>query len=395
MQLTNFKSLKSNMKYNFDQIANRLKTSSIKWDVKDNELPMWVADMDFLPMPEIQEAVIKASKENGFGYTYPTAEFFNAYQRWWNVRHCVNIEPSWMVFASGVVSALDSMIRTLTNKGDGIMLLSPVYHTFYNIIKNNERKVVASALLNNEDKYEIDYQDVENKFKTANVKALIFCNPHNPMGRIWEKEEIKKLADLCQKYHVVFISDEIHCDIVDPGYEYCSAMSVDENAIICISPAKAFNLAGMQSAVIVIKDEQVRKQLQESFYHDDIGEPNYFAIPTNVAAYTYGDKYVDELNEYLYKNKRYVSSFIEENLKNVRLIEGHATYLIWLDISKTKIRSDVFCDQLREKTGLVLSPGLQFGEEGAFFLRMNIATSLTNVKDAMNRLKQFVDSIIK
>ena len=380
------------MKYNFDQIANRLHTSSVKWNVKDNELPMWVADMDFLPMPEIQEAVSEASKKSSYGYTYPTEEFFNAYNYWWNNKHHVDIPTSWMVFATGVVAALDSMIRSLTKEGDGVMLLTPVYHTFYNVIKNNHRKVVVSPLNNQDDYYTINYQDVEEKIKNSNVKILIFCNPHNPMGRIWDKEEIKRLSDICLKYNVYFISDEIHCDIVDPGYEYCSALSVDDSAIACLSPGKAFNLAGIHSAVIVVKNDEVRKLLQENFYHDDIGEPNYFALPTNIAAYTKGETYIDELNNYIYKNKLYVASFIRDNLSQIRLVPGHATYLLWLDVKALKIRSDVFVKKLREKTGLILSPGLQFGEEGAYYLRMNVATSLANVKDAMKRLQKYIES---
>ena len=204
------------MKYIFDKIANRLNTSSIKWDVKDNELPMWVADMDFVAIPEIQEAIINATKEGAFGYTYPTEEYFKAYQYWWNKRHHLEIPTSWMIFASGVVSALDSIVRSLTKENDGILLLTPVYHAFFNIINNNRRTVVTSTLLE-KDNYSIDYQDVENKIQTSNVKAIIFCNPHNPVGRLWEKEEIKRLIDICDKYGVYFISDEIHCDITDPG----------------------------------------------------------------------------------------------------------------------------------------------------------------------------------
>ena len=380
------------MKYNFDQLPNRINTSSIKWDVKEGELPMWVADMDFYPMPEIQEAVAKASKENGYGYTYPTKDFFDAYRYWWKTRHHVEINTSWMIFVSGVVSALDSMIRVLTKENDSVMLLTPVYHVFYNVIKNNNRQIVTSDLVKKESGYEINYQDVEEKIKTKNVKALIFCNPHNPMGHLWQKEEIKRLSDICLKHGVILISDEIHCDIVDPSYEYYSALSVNDSAIVCLSPGKAFNLAGVHSAVVVSKNEEYRNKMQEAFYRDDIGEPNYFAIPTNVTAYTKGSEYIDELNQYLYENKRYVSSFIKENLSQVRLISGHATYLLWLDISSLNIRSDVFVKELREKAGLILSPGLQFGEEGAFCIRMNIATSLKNVKDAMNRLKQYIDS---
>ena len=378
------------MKYDFDNIAKRLHTSSLKWDVKDHELPMWVADMDFLPTPEIQEAVIKAAQENGYGYTYPTDEFYEAYHSWWLKRHHVDIPEEWMIFATGVVAALDSMIRVLTKENDGIMLLTPVYHTFYKVIRNNKRQVVTSKLINNNDYYTIDYQDVEDKIKNENVKAMIFCNPHNPMGRIWEKDEIKKLSDVCLKHHIILISDEIHCDITDPGYEYCSALSVNDSAITCLSPGKAFNLAGIHAAVIVAKNAQFRQLLQETFYHDDIGEPSYFAIPTNVAAYQCGAQYIDELNQYLYQNKQYVSSFLKEKLPQVKLVSGHATYLLWLDASSLKIRSDIFVKELREKTGLILSPGLQFGEEGTYYLRMNIATSLANVKDAMNRLKDYI-----
>lgn len=379
------------MKYNFDKIANRLNTSSIKWDVKDNELPMWVADMDFVAIPEIQEAIINTTKEGAFGYTYPTEEYFKTYQYWWNKRHHLEIPTSWMVFASGVVSALDSIVRSLTKENDGILLLTPVYHAFFNIIKNNHRTVVTSTLLE-KDNYSIDYQDVENKIQTSNVKALIFCNPHNPVGRIWEKEEIKRLIDICNKYGVYFISDEIHCDITDPGYEYNSALSVNDNVIACISPGKVFNLAGIHSSVTVVKDEKIRKQLQEAFYRDDIGEPNYFAIPATIAAYTKGEAYVDELNAYLYENKRYVSSFIKERLPKIKLVPGHATYLLWLDISALNIRSDIFVAELRKKTGLILSPGTQFGDGGTYYLRMNIATSLANVKDAMNRLENYINN---
>ena len=379
------------MDYNFDKTVKRIHTSSIKWDVKDNELPMWVADMDFLPMPEIQEAVIESAKNNGYGYTYPTEDFYKAYQSWWLNRHHVNIDTSWMIYATGVVSALDSMIRTLTKEGDGVLVFSPVYHVFYNIIRNNRRQVVTSALLKEGDNYFINYQDVENKIKSSNVKAIIFCNPHNPMGRIWEKEELKKLSYICENNGVILISDEIHCDIVDPGFEYCSILSVNESAIACLSPGKVFNLAGIHSAVVVVKNEEHRKSIQEAFYHDDIGEPNYFAIPTNIAAYTKGSQYVDQLNQYLYKNKQYVDQFIKDNLSQVRLVSGHATYLLWLDVSSLKIRSDVFVEDLRKETGLILSPGLQFGEEGAYYLRMNIATSLDNVKDGMNRLKEFIN----
>ena len=297
-----------------------------------------------------------------------------------------------MIFASGVVSALDSMIRVITKENDSVMVLTPVYHVFYNVIKNNHRKVVTSSLNVDGNNFLINYVEVEEKIKKENVKALIFCNPHNPMGRLWIKSEIQKLSNICNKYNVIIISDEIHCDIVNPGHQYCPALSVNDSAITCISPGKAFNLAGIHSAVIVVKNEEYRKLLQEAFYHDDIGEPNYFAIPATIVAYTKGAEYINQLNQYLYQNRQYVSSFTKDNLPQLRLVSGPATYLLWLDISSVKMRSDLFVKELREKTGLILSPGLQFGEEGAYRVRINIATSLSNVKEAMNRLKKYIVS---
>ena len=380
------------MKYNFDQTSNRLNTSSVKWDVKESELPMWVADMDFMVMPEIQEAIIEAAKNQSYGYTYATKEYFESYRHWWLSRHNIDLSIDDMIFSTGVVASLDSIIRTLTEVNHGVMLLTPVYHTFFNVIRNNKREIVTSSLIK-EDDYYIDYEDIENKFKNNNVDALIFCNPHNPIGRIWSKKEIKKLIELCDRYGVYFISDEIHCDIVDPGYHYNSALEVgNDKTIVCLSPGKAFNLAGLHASATVIKDEKIRKELQDAYYHDDIGEPNYFSVPAVITAYNKGHQYNDELNVYLYNNKEYVSSFIKDKLPKVKLVSGHATYLLWLDISELNISSDLFVNELRKETGLILSPGIQFGNEGKYYLRMNIATSLENVKDAINRLAKYIAS---
>ena len=377
-------------KYNFDQIANRRHSTSLKWDVNDDALPMWVADMDFMPMPEIQDAVIKAAQEQGYGYTYPTEDLFNAYHEWWRKRHDVIIPIEHMIYASGVVASLDTMVRELTKVNDGILLLTPVYHTFYNVIRNNKRNVVTSELKKDGSNYYINYQDVENKIKNFHVKALIFCNPHNPVGRIWQKEEIQMLFDICKRYNVLFISDEIHCDIVNPGYCYCSALKVSDEIIACLSPGKAFNLAGIQSSIVVIANKFVRAQVQNALYRDDVGEPNYFAIPAVIAAYTYGTDYIDELNQYLFDNKIYVFNFLREYLPQIKLVSGPATYLLWLDVSYLNKRSDILAEELKEETGLIVSPGWQFGQNAAGYLRINIATSLANVKDGMNRLYQYI-----
>ncbi len=378
------------MKYNFDQLSQRRYTNSIKWDVQDHELPMWVADMDFLVLPEIKQAIINAANRDSYGYTFPTDNFFKAYQRWWDKLHHIKLDINDMVFVTGIVAALDSMVNHLTNKSDAILLLSPSYNGFFSAVNNNARKLVTSNLVYEGEQFIIDYDDVEKKIIENNVKLTIFCNPHNPTGKIWSKDEIRRFYDICKKHHVIMISDEIHCDIVDPGYEYTPALTVNDEIITCLAPSKVFNLAGIHSAVIVSKNPDLKKQLQAMFYHDDIGEPNYFVEPITIAAYTYGEQYVDELNQYLLRNKQYVNEFFKKELPHIKVTSGHATYLLWIDISYYKMDSLTFMKQLREKTGLYINEGVHYGDNGDSYIRMNIATSLDNVKDGLNRLKSFL-----
>ena len=379
------------MKYDFDKTTNRFQTNSYKWDVKEGELPMWVADMDFVSFPKIKEALLEAVNRESFGYTFPTEDFFKAYQNWWHKRHHLEIKTSDMVYVSGVVSSLDSLVRLLTKEGDSVLLFSPSYNGFYNAIRNNKRKVVATDLIFKDNDFIIDYQDFETKVIENNVKAIIFCNPHNPTGKVWSKEELKKVADICERHNVYFISDEIHCDIVDPGFEYTPALAVYDKTIMCVAPSKVFNIAGLQSALTVIKDPELRQKAQEAFYHDDVGEPNCFAESATVAAYNFGDEYVDELNAYLFKNKNYIIDYFKNNLPHLKVVSGHATYLLWVDISYYQMPSDEFAKRLREETGLFLNDGLNYGENGKDYIRINIATSFNNVKDAMGRLSAFLD----
>ena len=379
------------MKYNFDQISNRRNSNSIKWDVKDNELPMWIADMDFMVFPKIKEALIEAVNQGAYGYSFPTKDFFLAYQTWWKKRHQLFIDTKDMVYVSGVVSALDSLVRLLTKEKDAVMILSPSYNCFFSVIKNNNRTLVTSDLVYQNDDYIIDYQDVEQKIIKYQIKLFIFCNPHNPVGKIWDKKEIEAITNLCDKHHVYFISDEIHCDIVDPSYQYVPSLSVYKKAITCLSPSKVFNLAGLQSSVVVIQDEELKNKAQETFYHDDVGEPNYFAESATKAAYLYGDDYVDQLNAYLYQNKQYVISYFKEHLPRLKVVSKQATYLMWIDISSYQIPSDRFTKELREQTGLFVAEGLHYGDNAQYFIRLNVATSLNNVKDAMHRLSNYLN----
>ena len=378
------------MKYNFDLTTNRRGINSIKWDVKENELPMWVADMDFKVLPEIKEAIIEAANKEGYGYSYPSEKLFKAYQTWWKKRHDIEIALNEMVYVSGVVSALDSLIRLLTKENDSVLLLSPCYNGFYSVVNNNKRKLVTSNLIHQDDDFIIDYQDVEDKIIKNKIQALIFCNPHNPVGKPWSKQEIKNIYDICQRHHVHFISDEIHADIIELDAVFNSALSIADDVIVCTSPSKIFNLAGLQSAMVFIKDQNIRQKAQEAFYHDDIGEPNYFVEPATIAAYTYGEQYVDELNAYIAKNKEYVDDYLKNNLPHLKVVSGKATYLLWIDISHYQIPSDRFAEELRKETGLYISNGLAYGKNGLDFIRINVATSLVNVKDAMSRLSTYL-----
>ena len=378
------------MKYNFDILSQRRGTHSRKWDVKENELPMWVADMDYLVLPEIKEAIINAANIGSLGYVFPTEKFFKAYQNWWKTRHNLFIDTKAMVYVSGVVSALDSLINHLTNKGDAVLLMNPSYSGFFSVVNNNGRKLVTSELLYNGNDFVIDYEDIEKKIVDNNVKATIFCNPHNPTGKLWNKEEITKFFNVCKKHNVIFIADEIHCDIVDPGYSYVPALSISDEVITCMAPSKVFNLAGLQSAVCVIKDEKIRDVMQAAFYHDDVGEPNFFVEPATIAAYTYGADYVDELNAYIHKNKEYVKEFFKKELPHLKVTSGVATYLLWIDVSYYQIPGDEFAEELRKETGLFVSDGPHYGTSGSHYIRMNVATSLDNVKDGLNRLKLFL-----
>ena len=378
------------MKYNFDKISERRNINSRKWDVKENELPMWVADMDFLVLPEIKEAIINAANVGSYGYAYPSSKFFQAYQNWWQKRHDLLIDTNSMVYVSGVVSALDSFVNNLTNKGDAILLLSPSYNGFFSAVNNNDRKLITSDLVYRNNEFNIDYVDVEKKIADNNVKLTIFCNPHNPTGRVWSFQEIEKFYQICKKHHVIMISDEIHCDLIDPPIRYVPSLKVSQEIITCLAPSKVFNLAGLQSAVAVINDPVIKEKMQKAFYREDVGEPNYFVEPATIAAYTYGDDYVDELNAYLLNNKNYVKEFFNKELPHLKVTSGPATYLLWIDIAFYKIRSDIFVQELREQTGLFVNDGLHYGPNGGNFIRMNIATSLANVKDGLSRLKVFL-----
>ncbi|QKF62070.1 MalY/PatB family protein [Campylobacter curvus] len=386
------------MKYDFDTPVDRSGTNSSKWRTVGNELPMWVADMDFRAAPEILK-VLQDRLDNGvFGYSFIPKEWNNAICSWWQRRHGVRFEPNWAIFCTGVIPALSTAIRRFTSPGDKILVQSPVYHVFFNCIANNGREISANELVYKNGKYEIDFDDLEKKLANPLTTMMLLCNPHNPIGKIWDKATLGKIGELCHKHGVLVISDEIHCDITDPGKSYTPFISVSElcaqNTIACISPTKAFNIAGLQSSAVVVPNENLRVKMAAAINYDEVGEANAFAIIAAIAAFERGETWLDEMRAYIYENKKIVQEFIKNENLPVHLVASEATYLLWLDCSKVCEDSSDFMKFLREKAGLWLNDGNAYRGDN-FFLRMNIATQKSRVIEGLNRLKNGINLYLK
>ena len=380
-------------KYNFDILANRKNTNCVKYDAFSSTLPMWVADMDFMMAPKIKEAIQKDLDVGAIGYSLIPDEFYQSFIDIYKRRYNAVFSKDDMAYVSGVVAAIDSMLKSYCNKGDSVIMLTPIYHTFFSCIKGVGLNVLPSIMKYDGENYEINFEDLEEKMSLDNSKVLLLCNPHNPVGKIFSIKELKEIDRLATKHNVLVVSDEIHGLLTNPNkkyHPYCSVISSD-NFVMCLATSKAFNLAGLQSAVIVCKNHELLKRFQDAFYTDDIGEPNYFAVNANIAALRDSEDWLDELNEYIYQNKIYFKSFIERNVPQLSVILTEATYMVWVDISLLSDNSELFVKRLNEETGLLVSPGKQFGPGGEGFFRINLATSIKNVNDACARLKKFVD----
>ena len=378
-------------KYNFDVLAERKNTNSVKYDEFNSSLPMWVADMDFIMAPKIKEAIQKDLDIGAIGYSIIPDAFFDAFVNFYKDRYQSNFTRDELVYVSGVVASIDSMIKLLSNEGDNIVMLSPIYHTFYHCIGNYHRIALTSELVYENGIYSINWEDLEEKLSDERSKIFILCNPHNPVGKVFTQEELSRVDELATKHHVLVISDEIHGMLTNPGIKYVPYSNVAKGQfVMCLATSKAFNLAGLQSAVIVCKDKELRDRLQSAFYQDDIGEPNFFAINANIAALNDSRDYLDELNEYVYQNKVLFKQYVEEHIDGVTVILTEATYMIWVDVRKYTNHSRDFCKRMNEEVGLLVCPGIQFGNGGEGFLRINLATSKKNVLEAAKRLERFI-----
>ena len=382
------------MKYDFDTVVDRSGTFSLKWDVSENELPMWVADMDFRTAPEITEAIVKRAEHGVFGYTDVPDEWYEAYISWWKERHNIEYRKSQLIFSTGVIPIISSCVRKLTTAAENVLIMTPVYNIFYNCIRNNGRNVLECPMKYESGNYSIDWEALEAAMAYPQTTLMLLCNPHNPIGRIWDKETLSRIGELAYDNGVVVISDEIHCDITDPNKSYVPFASVSEkcadNCVVCISPTKAFNLAGLQTAAAVVPNNRLRHKVWRALNTDEVAEPNAFAIQAAVAAFTQGGEWLDQLREYIFGNKKCAAEFIEKELPQIRLISSEATYLLWLDCSVLGMESRQLAKHIRTSTGLFLSNGEQYGN-GRDFLRMNIACPRSMLNDGLERLKKAIE----
>ena len=379
------------MTYDFDTPTERRNTNSLKWDVAEGELPMWVADMDFQTAPEIREAIMKRAEHGIFGYSVIPDTWYEAYIQWWKTRHGYTMERDWLIFCTGVVPAISSIVRKLTTPAEKVLIQTPVYNIFFNSILNNGRQVLESPLRYDGKEYRIDFADLEEKLSDPQTALMILCNPHNPTGKLWDRQTLEKIGALCSRHHVTVVSDEIHCDLTDPEESYVPFASASETcrqiSITCMAPTKAFNLAGLQTAAVSVPDEVLRHKVWRALNTDEAAEPNAFAVEAAVTAFTRGADWLDALRDYLYENKKLAAAYIEKEIPGVRAVASQATYLLWLDCSGLIGCGREAAGFLRRETGLYLSEGSQYGGNGADFLRMNIACPRAVLKDGLERLK--------
>ncbi|MFW6006723.1 MAG: MalY/PatB family protein [Halanaerobiales bacterium] len=383
---------------NFDQEIDRRGTNSIKWkSVGKDILPMWVADMEFQSPSPVIDAFKKRADHGIFGYTTESNEYYQAIVNWMKKRHNWDIKKSWICNSSGIVSGISMLINTITNPGEKIILQTPVYFSFFPMIKNNGRRIVENPLKFDGEKYTMDFEDLENKIDSK-VKMLILCNPHNPVGRVWSKEDLKKLGEICLKNEVIIVSDEIHSDLVYEGNKHIPYTTLGSrfknNSVVCTSPSKTFNFPGLEPGNLIIPDKKIRRSFLHTLKRNGITRPNIFAIEAVKAAYNQGAQWLEELLIYLRENYLFLKEYIEANIPRIKVIEPEGTYLVWLDFRSLKIEGEELEKLLKRKAKLALTPGYTFGKGGRGFQRINIACPRSLLEEALKRLEKGIKSII-
>lgn len=386
-------------KDSFNEGVNRLGTNAVKYDKykenfntnEDDIIPMWIADMDFKTCDEITKALQNKLSTGNLGYDTVNG-YYESVVKWMRNRHNVDINVEDVVYTPGVVTAINFLLKILIKENDKVLVQSPVYHSFFRVLNENKCDVVQSELFIKDNRYEIDFDEFENKISTG-VKVLILCNPHNPIGRVWTKEELERIVEICESYKVFIISDEIHSDLVFKGYKHTSLTTVapyyKDNIVTLTAPSKTFNLAGLYVSNAIITDEKLRSRYKELFSTT----PNVLGAEALIAAYNKGETWLEELLEYIESNYNYVLKFVNENIPKIKVIKQEGTFLTWLDCRELGLSDEELERFFLEKAKLALSTGTAFGKGGSGFMRMNIGCPISTVKEALERLKNAVDNM--
>lgn len=391
------------MKYNFDTVVDRSDNFAAKWTEMDKKygtndlLPMWIADMDFKAAPCIVEAIRNRLDQEIYGYTTRPDSYNESIVNWVSKRFGWNIKKEWLIFSPGVMPSISLIIQELTDKNDKIMIQEPVYSPFNSIVKANDRELVISPLIKEENgNYVMNYAEIEANIK--DVKLFILCNPHNPVGRVWTKEELIKLGDICIRNNVKVISDEIHCDIILKGHKHTPFGSISEefaqNSITCMAPTKTFNIAGLQMSQVILPNEDDFNKLDTAFTRIDIKRNNAFSLVATEAAYNHGEDWLDEFLEYLEGNIDFAVKYIQDNIPALKVNKPEATYLLWVDFSKLGKSDDEIAKALVEKGKIALNNGPSFGIGGSQFQRINLACPKSMVEEGLSRIKTAVESLL-
>lgn len=389
-------------KYNFDAIVDRRGTSCLKYDFamkrkgRDDLLPMWVADMDF-PLPEEILNVFHNRISHGiFGYSDPTDPYYAALNKWFSTHYGYTIEPEWISVPCGVVFALATAVKAFTEPGDACIIQQPVYYPFREVIENGDRKLVNSQLRYENGRYTMNYEDFEQKVVENNVKLYILCNPHNPVGRVWTKDELVRIADICLKHGVTMLVDEVHADFIYPGHKFTSFMTLDEKyrekLIVCTSPSKTFNVAGLQPASIIMPNPEVKAKFETEKAAAGYSNAPIMSLLATTTCYEMGSDWVAELVAYITENKNYFKKFVEENFPKAYFVEPEGTYLIWVDFSAYGYSDEELEHTMLEEAHLWLDSGKIFGPATAQFERFNIACPRSTIETALNQLKEALDN---
>jgi len=393
------------MKYNFDEVIDRTNYHSVKWDelktkfgdIPKDVLPMWIADMEFRSPQPVIEAIKKANEHGIYGYTSRPDSYYQAIIDWMERRHNWKVKKDWLAFSPGVVPALSFIIRAFCQPGDKVVVQPPVYYPFFRVIENNGCHVVNNPLKLSNKKYFIDWEDLERKVDDPRAKLLILCSPHNPVGRVWQKEELIILGEICLKHHIIVVSDEIHADILFKGYRHIPFASISpafaHNSITCTAPSKTFNLAGLQTSTIIIPNKKYYKIYNNILDSLALDENNVFGLVALEAAYRDGEEWLEQLLSYLNENLEFLMKYFKERIPKIKVIKPEGTYLVWLDCRQLGLSDKDLNNFMIKKARVALDDGYWFGAEGKGFMRINIACPRSFLEEGLKRIERAVKSL--